>query len=73
MGKVVHIYNTKGQKACSKEYRLNKDNEVPYGFKEIEELKKGEKPICKRCAKCIGKPYFSSEYLFEMSLKLKTD
>jgi len=66
--KKVHVYNTKGQKVCSKEFRLNKHNEVPYGFEEINEMKKDMKSICKKCAKSIGKPYFSNDELFEMGI-----
>ncbi len=61
-----HVYNTKGQKVCSKEFRLNKHNDVPYGFEEIAEMKKDMKSICKKCANRIGKPYFSNEDLFDM-------
>ena len=66
--KKIHVYNTKGQKVCSKEYRLNKHNEVPYGFEEIAEMKKDLKSICKKCANRIGKPYFDDETLLEMHL-----
>ncbi|NOR56993.1 MAG: hypothetical protein GQ474_00540 [Sulfurimonas sp.] len=67
--KKIHVYNTKGQKVCSKEYRKNKNNEVPYGFKEFAEMKKDLKSICKKCAYSIGKPYFDDETLQALEIE----
>ena len=68
--KKIHIYNTKGQKVCSKEYMQNKHNIVNFGFEDLAHIDINK--MCKRCMYRIGKPYFSDELLFELSLK-KTD
>ncbi len=62
--KKIHIYNTKGQKVCSKEFDKNNHNTMNYSFKDIANL--DMKMVCKKCARKIGKPYFDDDRLSEM-------
>ena len=62
--KKIHIYNTEGQKVCSKEFDKNNHNTKNYSFKEIFDL--DIKKVCKKCARKIGKPYFDDEKINEM-------
>ena len=67
--KKIHFINEAGHIICSKEHKHNKDENIkrnihaPDNYYEID-----KKLLCKRCARMVGKPYFSYEDLFEMGI-----